>query len=129
SFEAFVADDEMLSHIYRMLRGIEVDRDSLGFETIREAVSGDGHFLGAAQTMAAMQRDYFYPSLADRDEPRTWADAGANDLQTRAKARAGEILAGHFPSYIDPAADRAIRERFRILLPEERLRAPAPQGS
>ncbi|WP_299392558.1 trimethylamine methyltransferase family protein [Pelagibius sp.] len=128
SFEAFVADDEMLSHIHRMLRGIEVDRDSLGFETIREAVSGEGHFLGAAQTMAAMQRDYFYPSLADRDEPRTWAEAGARDLQMRAKDRADQILTGHFPSYIDPAADRAIRERFRILLPEERMRAPDPQG-
>lgn len=69
SFEAFVADNEMLSHIYRMVRGIEVTPETLGFEAIREAVTRDGHFLGSVHTMAAMQRDYFYPSLANRDNP------------------------------------------------------------
>ena len=122
SFEAFVADDEMLSHVYRTLRGIEVSEETLGFETIRETVAGEGHFLGAEQTMAAMQRDYFYPALADRNEPGAWAEAGAPDLWVRARARADEILASHFPSHIDPAADRAIRERFKILLPPERMR-------
>ncbi len=123
SFEAFVADDEMLSHIHRAIRGIEVTEETLGFETIREAVTGEGHFLGTAQTMDAMQRDYFYPGLADRNEPRTWEEAGATDLKTRAKARAEAILASHYPDYIEPAVDKAIRERFNILLPEERMRA------
>lgn len=122
SFEAFVADDEMLSHVHRAIRGIEVTEETLGFETIREAVTGEGHFLGAEQTMAAMQRDYFYPSLADRNEPRTWEEAGATDLKTRAKARADEILASHYPDYIAPEIDKAIRERFNILLPKERMR-------
>ncbi|WP_282606105.1 trimethylamine methyltransferase family protein [Pelagibius sp. Alg239-R121] len=122
SFEAFVADDEMLSHIHRAIRGIEVTEETLGFETIREAVSGEGHFLGAAQTMDAMQRDYFYPTLGDRNEPTTWAEAGASDLWTRAKTRADDILSSHYPDYINPAADRAIRDRFNILLPEERMK-------
>lgn len=124
SFEAFVADDEMLSHVHRAIRGIEVNDETLGFETIREAVTGEGHFLGAAQTMAAMQRDYFYPTLADRNEPKTWAEAGASDLWTRAKARSDAILAAHYPAYIEPAIDRAIRERFNILLPRERMQPP-----
>ena len=122
SFEAFVADDEMLSHVHRAIRGIEVTEETLGFETIREAVTGEGHFLGAAQTMAAMQRDYFYPILADRDEPKTWAEAGASDLWTRAGARAEAILEEHYPAYIDPAVDRTLRERFNILLPRERMK-------
>ena len=123
SFEAFVADDEMLSHVQRAIRGIEVSEETLGFETIREAVAGEGHFLGAPQTMAAMQRDYFYPSLADRSDPKAWAEAGAGDLWTRARRRADEILTTHFPAYIEPATDRGLRERFNILLPLERMRA------
>jgi len=124
SFEAFVADDEMLSHVYRAVRGIEVNDETLGFETIRQAATGEGHFLGTDQTMAAMQRDYFYPALADRDEPKTWAEGGAKDLWSRARERADGILATHFPEYIDAAADKAIRERFNILLPSELMRAP-----
>ncbi len=121
SFEAFVADDEMLSHVHRAIRGIEVTEETLGFETIREAVAGEGHFLGAAQTMAAMQRDYFYPSLADRSEPATWAEAGASDLMARARTRCDDILSTHYPVYIAPEADAVIRERFNILLPRERM--------
>lgn len=115
SFEAFVLDDEMHSHTYRALRGIEVSEDNLGFDAICEAVLGEGHFLGGAHTHAAMERDYFYPSLADRDEPRTWAENGAPDAWSRARERAREILRTHHPAYLSEDQDRQIRERFNIL--------------
>lgn len=126
SFEAFVADDEMLSHIYRIIRGIEVTEDTLGYDAICNAVLGDGHFLGGDDTIAAMQRDYFYPVLADRDDPRTWADKGAPDLWGKARDRVRSVLADHYPDYIAAKSDRAIRDRFNILLAPERMRSPAP---
>ena len=115
SFEAFILDDEMHAMTYRALRGIEVSEDNLGFDAIRDAVLGEGHFLGGPQTLAAMERDYHYPKLADRDEPRTWERGGAHDAWTRANNRARELLASHRPEYLDAATDRAIRERFNIL--------------
>lgn len=117
SFEAFLVDDEMLSHVYRVLRGVEVNEDTLGFEAIREAITGEGHFLGGAHTMAAMERDYFYPHLADREEPRTWAEQGATDIWARAREQARAILGSHHPRYLDSDTDQRIRERFNILLP------------
>ncbi len=117
SFEAFVLDDEMHSNTYRALRGIEVTDENLGFEAICDAVLGEGHFLGGQHTYAAMERDYFYPSLADRDEPRTWAENGAQDAWSRAKDRARTILQEHNPSYLTPEQERAIRSRFNILHP------------
>jgi trimethylamine--corrinoid protein Co-methyltransferase len=122
SFEAFVADDEMLSHVYRILRGVEVNEETLGFDAICTAVLGEGHFLGGAHTLAAMQRDYYYPPLADRDEPRTWMDKGSPDLAMKAKQRARSILATHYPEYLSPAAENLIRRQHRILLPPERMR-------
>ncbi|MGR3486031.1 MAG: trimethylamine methyltransferase family protein [Paracoccaceae bacterium] len=110
SFEAFVLDDEMHSAIYRTLRGIEVDADTLAFDTIREAVLGEGHFLGHAATYAAMERDYHYPALADRQTPAAWAEAGAMDAWGRANARAREILSTHRPAYLTPDQDAAIRD-------------------
>jgi len=115
SFEAFVLDDEMHSHTYRALRGIEVSDENLGYDAICQAVLGDGHFLGGDHTLAAMERDYFYPSLADRDDPRTWTMNGGHDAWSVAQTRARSILEAHHPAYLTPEQDNAIRERFRIL--------------
>ncbi len=117
SFEAFVVDNEMLGHILRLIRGIEVNEETLGFDAIRSVVTGEGHFLGADHTMAAMQRDYFYPALADRNNPRTWQEQGANDLWAVARSRAKEILNSHIPDHLEASADRAIRARHNILIP------------
>jgi trimethylamine--corrinoid protein Co-methyltransferase len=116
SFEAFVVDDEMLSHVHRIVRGIEVNEETLGFEAIRDATTGEGHFLGSAHTIAAMQRDYFYPRLADRDAPDVWEEQGAPDLWSKARDKAKHILATHHPQYIDPTVDARIRGQFNILI-------------
>ncbi|WP_127114948.1 trimethylamine methyltransferase family protein [Shimia sediminis] len=116
SFEAFLLDNEMLAHIYRALRGVEVTEDTLGYDAIVEAVTGEGHFLGGAQTMAAMERDYFYPDLADRDAPITWSEKGRKQAWQRANARVRDILSQPDPGYLDSTAERAIRARFDIRL-------------
>ncbi|MFZ7094002.1 trimethylamine methyltransferase family protein [Primorskyibacter sp. 2E233] len=115
SFEGFVLDDEMHSNTYRALRGIEVTDENLGFDVICDAVLGPGHFLGTQHTFSAMERDYFYPKIADRDAPRTWAEKGAQDAWDKARARAREILRDHRPAYLTDAQDREIRVRFNIL--------------
>lgn len=117
SFEAFVLDDEMHSLTYRALRGIEVSDDTLGYDAICAAILGDGHFLGSPHTYAAMERDYHYPSLADRDEPRTWAQSGAETAFDRAKRRVDEILGTHRPQYLSAEQDAKIRQTFDIAHP------------
>ena len=117
SFEGFVLDDEMHSHTYRVLRGAEVSEETLGFDAICDAVLGEGHFLGGAQTLGAMERDYFYPVLADREEPRTWAAAGARDAWDAAKAKAQDILASHRPDYLNDADRERICVHFPIIQP------------
>ena len=119
SFEAFLLDNDMLAHVYRALRGIEVSQETLGYDDIVAAVTGEGHFLGGAQTMAAMERDYFYPDLADRDAPITWRENGRPDVWARANARARALLAGSHPAYLDPVVEREIRKRFDIRLAEQ----------
>ncbi|WP_170560479.1 trimethylamine methyltransferase family protein [Ruegeria atlantica] len=116
SFEGFILDNEMHSHTYRALRGIEVTKENLGFDAICHSVLGDGHFLGSEQTYAAMERDYFYPELADRQEPRTWQNDGAKDAWSFARHHAKEVLASHHPDYLSAEQDAEIRKRFRILI-------------
>jgi len=95
--------------------GIEVTDENLGFESIQAAVAGSGHFIDAPETMASMERDYYYPKLADRDEPIVWQEAGALDHWHRAKVKVEQLLQQQ-PSYLDPEIDLEIRQRYPILL-------------
>ncbi|MEO0379302.1 MAG: trimethylamine methyltransferase family protein [Pseudomonadota bacterium] len=117
SFEGFVLDDEMHGHTYRILRGVEVSEDTLDYDGICGAVLGEGHFLGGAATIAAMERDYVYPTLADREAPRTWEEAGALTAWDRASIRVDEILGPSPHSYLDSATDAAVRATFDIAFP------------
>ncbi len=118
SFEAFVLDDEMLGHVQRILRGVEVSEETLGLAAIREAVTGEGHFLGGAHTLAAMQRDYVYPALADRDPPDLWGAKGAPDIWQRARDKVRTLLNDPGPVLVPPDVDARIRDRYRILYPD-----------
>ncbi len=115
SFEAFILDDDMHAMTYRAMQGIEVSEENLGYDAICQAILGDGHFLGSAQTHAAMERDYHYSKFADREQPRTWQEAGAQSAWRRANTRAREILAHHQPNYLSPDQDRKIRAIFKVL--------------
>ena len=116
SFEAMLIDDEMLSQVYRTIRGIEVNEETLGFDAIKEAIYGEGHFLGSQHTMDSMQRDYFWPSqLTDRQQPSAWEEQGSTDMWQRANSKVKDILSTHKPDYVG-VSDRKIRNNYPILL-------------
>ncbi|MGE4250828.1 MAG: trimethylamine methyltransferase family protein [Parvibaculaceae bacterium] len=116
SIESMVVDDEMLSIVRRIGRGIEVTDETLSLDVIAEVVTGPGHFLGTAQTRDLMTTEYIYPKHADRKSPDDWADAGATDVWQRATAAARSVLDRHYPELINPATDELIRSRYPILL-------------
>ena len=116
SFEAMVIDNEMLSSIRRIARGIEVTDDTLSVDVIANVVDGPGHFLGAEQTMKLMESEFVYPRHADRSSPDDWADAGARDIWDTATIQAREILGTHHPALIEQEIDARIREHYVIHL-------------
>ncbi|MFQ5958659.1 MAG: trimethylamine methyltransferase family protein, partial [Alphaproteobacteria bacterium] len=123
SFEALVMDNDLLGTVQRTVRGIEVTDETLSIAAIEEAVDGPGHYLGHAQTLSLMETEYLYPDLADRRSPDDWEETGALDMRARARERVRALLAEHYPEYIEPDVDAAIRERFPIRLPREAMRA------
>ena len=116
SFEAMIIDDEMLSGIRRIARGIEVSDETLSVDVIADVVNGPGHFLGAQQTMELMESEFVYPRHANRSSPDDWATAGAKDIRDTTASRAREILRTHHPALIEPEADARIRDRYAIHL-------------
>ena len=111
SFEVFAMDDEMPSHVHRTIRGIEVTDENLGFKSTQATVARSGHFIDAPETMVSMERDYYYPKLADRDEPIVWQEAGAMEHWQRAEVKVEQLLQQH-RSYLD----LEIRQQYPILL-------------
>jgi trimethylamine--corrinoid protein Co-methyltransferase len=112
----------MIGFVLRILRGIEVNDETLSIELIEEVVKGPGHFLGSEQTLGLMDSEYIYPELGDRLQPTLWEELGAQDIRERAKANVAEILSTHYPNYIDPAVDAKIRDAFNIVLDPDAMK-------
>jgi trimethylamine--corrinoid protein Co-methyltransferase len=65
-----------------------------------------------------MQKEYFYPAVADRYSPKEWAEKGKPDLLGKAIEEKKRILSSYFPRHVPRALDEALRQRFQnIYLP------------
>ncbi len=122
SLEGFVIDNDMLGAVLRSIRGIEVSDETLSVETMAEVVAGPNHYLGHAQTLARMEKDYVYPRLSDRSTPDQWESAGATDIRARARGKVMEVLANHYPGHIGGELDARIRRNFDIRLPQTEMK-------
>jgi len=111
SYEKLVIDDEIIGMCLRVLRGIEVNDDTLALDLF-EQVGPGGDFLAQEHTVAHMRTEFVQPSVADRQPREHWASAGALDTQQRAHGRALQILAEHQPQGLPPEIDRELRARF-----------------
>ena len=118
--ESYVIDNDTLGASMRVVRGIDVNDESLSVDVIRQVcMEGPGHFLGSNQTLRLMQREYVYPEVGDRTSPKEWKELGSTNVVTKARARVKEILGSHYPRHIGDEMDAAIRASADIKLPRE----------
>jgi trimethylamine--corrinoid protein Co-methyltransferase len=117
SYEKYVVDNEIIGMVMRVLRGIEVNSETIAAD-ITKKVGPAGHFLREPHTVKHMRNEFFFPKLSDRDLREDWERNGAIDARQRANAAAREILAEHQPIPIDPDIDAKLRAQFDLLRPE-----------
>ena len=113
AYEQYVIDDEIIGMAMRLLKGIQVDEETLGLEAIQEA-KPSGNFLSSMHTVQFMRQEYFNQTLGDRQSREAWEKSGSLEGRERARRRAREILKTHTPKGIDPRVDQEIRNRFDI---------------
>jgi len=112
--EQFVIDNDILGMAMRVVRGIEVNDETLALDVIDEVGPG-GHYLMADHTLRHMRSEFYYPSdVVDRQGRDMWQEAGALDALERAKQIARDILAEHQPEPLDPDVENWIHERFGL---------------
>jgi trimethylamine--corrinoid protein Co-methyltransferase len=117
AYEQYVIDDEIIGMCGKVLKGIEVDSEHLALEAI-EAVGPGGSFMISDHTLDHLRTEYYLGNrITDQSNREQWENDGALDARVRGQQIAKIILAEAPKSYIPPDADKAIREKFNILLP------------
>jgi trimethylamine---corrinoid protein Co-methyltransferase len=94
SLASIVMCDEVVSHVKRILRGVDFSAEHMAVESIVEA-GPDGNFLSSDHTVKHFRQEAWFPKLFDRNAYDNWAASGEKTLQDKAVAMARSILARH----------------------------------
>lgn len=113
SYEKLAVDDEILGMCQRVLRGIEVNDDTLAVELMMEKGPGKD-FLAEEHTVRHMRGEFFVPRLANRDKRESMHPG--SDALSRAKQFVEEVREGVQESRLP----RDVRERVLKVFPEIR---------
>jgi trimethylamine--corrinoid protein Co-methyltransferase len=109
SLEQMVIDNEVIGMVKRIMRGIEVNSDTLATEVI-DKVGPGGNFLGEKHTRTHYQREHNLTRLSDRNTREAWEKAGRRDVVQRAKEIVREKLRDHHVEPLDASIVRGLEE-------------------
>ncbi|UCD57066.1 MAG: trimethylamine methyltransferase family protein [Candidatus Hydrogenedentota bacterium] len=115
SLEKYVIDDDIIGMVMRAVDGIEVNEETLAFDTIK-AVGPGGNFLSERHTVKHMRKENYIPGLANRDRREQWISDGKKDSYVRAREKAEDILTNHEPLPLPDDVLHRIRQEFGGLL-------------
>jgi trimethylamine--corrinoid protein Co-methyltransferase len=96
SHEMLVMTDEIISMVYRVLRGIPMDDEHMAIDVIKQ-VGPQGHFIDASHTLKHFRNEQWRPTLLDRNLYDSWKRLGERDLGQRLNERVLHILHTHQP--------------------------------
>lgn len=101
NYEQCLIDNEILGATFRLLKGIDVSKDSIGMDAFRES-GHNANFLSTAHSLKYCRSDERWePKLTDRGNWNQWmANTGGKDMRERAKDMARKILKEHTPVYV-----------------------------
>jgi len=111
SLEQLVIDDEIVSYVKRIMRGIEVNEETLALDVMKR-VGTTGSYIKERHTLNHFRKEMWMPKLTDRVFPEVWVKAGANDLWVKAREKAEKILAEH---EVEPVP-KEIKERLESIV-------------
>lgn len=112
SYEQFLIDYEVCMLIFNMLKGFDIDEDSLALDTISRKIDS-GIFLGDKHTLKHI-RSLWTPLISDLNPYETWIRRNIGNTTQRAGSKAREILKVHKPTPLDPD----IQEKLRSIVKE-----------
>ena len=111
SYEQYVIDNEVIGMIKRILSGIRVSEETMGFDVIQKVGPG-GHYVMEDHTVENMMQEFLYPNLSVRCNFDIWEERGRPDMLSRARDLVGEILGKNAEGILDPDMILEIKRMF-----------------
>ena len=111
SYEQYVIDNEIIGMIHRILRGITVNKETLGFNVI-DKVGPGGHYITEEHTVEHMMNEFFYPDLSVRCNFDIWEERGRPDMLSRANNIVQNTLREDTEGVLDLDLISEIKESF-----------------
>jgi trimethylamine--corrinoid protein Co-methyltransferase len=108
SYEKLVIDNEIAGMVSRILRGIEVNEETLAVDEICKYGLTD--YLGSPNTGKTFRREHYLPTLFDRRVWEAWLKAGSKDISEEARRKARWILKEHTVKPMDKGVQAEIDE-------------------
>lgn len=91
SYEQFVIDNEIIGMIRRIIGGIRLDEETIGYDIIKSVGPG-GNYMLEDHTVDHMMTEFFYPELAVRCNFDIWEQRDRPSMLKRAGERVRKIL-------------------------------------
>ena len=91
SYEQYIIDDEIIGMVKRVMAGVRVNKETLGFDVIRKVGPG-GNYITEDHTIEHMMDEFFYPNPSVRLNFDIWRKAGQPDMLRRAALQVRQIL-------------------------------------
>jgi trimethylamine--corrinoid protein Co-methyltransferase len=110
SYEQFIIDNEILGMVYRVLRGIEVNENTLAVECVEKLGPG-GNYIMEDHTVEHMFDEFFFPSLSVRMNFDLWKEQNEPTPLSRAHELAHELLQNKEP-VLSPDEIMRIEKQF-----------------
>ena len=107
--EQAVIGNEICHFINRILKGIEVNPDTLAVNVIREVGAG-GEYLTHSHTMKHFRSEHWDAQLGNRMTREMWEEKGAIDTRTKARQQIQKILAEHKPKPLEKAIQQKLQK-------------------
>jgi trimethylamine--corrinoid protein Co-methyltransferase len=112
SLVQLMIDDEIVTNIERIARGIEVTEETLSVDVINK-VGPMGSYLKQPITMKQFRKEHSISKLSDRATRQQWMAAGSKDTKKRARERANVLLSVHKPEPLEPEVAKGFDEILR----------------
>ena len=117
SLEQLIIDNEIAGYVKRVMKGLDINRETLAFDTIKERYM-TGSFTGTSHTLRHMRKEQWFPRLLNRDIWETWLSKGSKDLLAGAEETKRRILKEHRPEPLDKdlekEMDQIVKEAIKV---------------
>ncbi len=114
SYAQMVVDNDIAASVRRVLRGFEVNQDSLAVDVIKNAMDNQHNFMAQRHTIKYLRGgELLHETLGVRRSFDDWEKSGRLGLAENAQAKAERILAEHQVPPLEDAQERELEKIFQ----------------